>query len=280
MKVWDSATRQVSFEFPGHSAPVFSVAWHPDGRRIATAGSAGGQNTVKVWDAQTGRDTFSPIPLRPGTSAGPYQVVAFSPDGRYLVTGQLEGAVQIWDAGTGRIVPVLDVRTGQKSDVFATHAREIRAVVFSRKGGHMATASGDGTVKVWDATRLEVKQEPRLPPLRARVPGPSVNVAFSPDGSQLATGGAGNSVKLWDVQTGREVLPAFRGHSKEVYAVAFSPTDQRPGSPPGVRTVRSRSGTAAPESWSALSTATPGSSAASRSAPMASASIPAAATRR
>ena len=100
-------------------------------------------------------------------------------------------------------------------------------MVFSLKGGHLATASGDGTVKLWDATRLQEKQEPRRI-LQARVPGPSVNVAFSPDGQRLATGGAGNTVKLWEVQTGREVLPPFRGHSKEVYAVAFSPTDERP----------------------------------------------------
>ena len=58
VRVWDAVTGREKFNFPGHSAPVFSVAWHPDSRRIASAGSAGGQNTVKVWDARTGRDTF------------------------------------------------------------------------------------------------------------------------------------------------------------------------------------------------------------------------------
>jgi WD40 repeat protein/serine/threonine protein kinase len=217
VRVWDPATGGEVFDFPGHSAPVFSVAWDPDGRRIATAGSAGGQNTVKVWDGRTGRDAFPPIPVGPGTSAGPYQVVAFSPDRRYLLTGQLEGAVQLWDATTGQPVRTL-----------VTHEREVRAIVFSPRGGRLATASGDGKVMLWDATRLDVKQEPRLPPLPARVPGPSVNVAFSPDGQRLATGGEGNTVRIWDVQTGREVCSPFRGHSKEVYAVAFSPTDERP----------------------------------------------------
>jgi WD40 repeat protein len=215
VRVWDAATGRVSFNFPGHSAPVFSVAWHPDGRRVATAGSVGRQHAVKVWDASNGH-VHCEIPVDRGKSAGPYQVVAFSPDGRYLVTGQLEGAVQL-----------RDVTTGQPVRTLVTHEREVRALVFSPKGGHLATASGDGTVLLWDATRLGEEQDPRWR-LQARVPGPSVNVAFSPDGKLLATGGEGNTVKMWDVRTGREVRPPLRGHSKEVYAVAFSPAVECP----------------------------------------------------
>src|SRR5262249_15965710 len=103
-----------------------------------------------------------------------------------------------------------------------THDREIRAVVFSPDGNHLATASGDGMVKLWDAKRLDEKQDARLT-LLARVPGPSVNVAFSPDGRRLATGGGGNTVKVWDGEKGGERRATLRGHSKEVYAVAFSP---------------------------------------------------------
>ncbi len=212
VKVWDAATGRVSFNFPGHSAPVFSVAWHRDGRRIATAGSAGRQNAVKVWDASDGRVHFE-ISVGRDSSAGPYQVVAFSPDGRHLVTGQLEGAVQVWDA-----------RTGQEVGTLATHDREIRGLVFSRDGRRLASASGDGKVTLWDATRLDGKQQARLT-LRARVPGPSVNVAFSPDGRRLATGSEGNTVKIWDVEKGGELL-TLSGHSKDVYTVAFSPDDQ------------------------------------------------------
>jgi WD40 repeat protein len=194
---------------------VFSVAWHPDGRRIATAGSVGLQHAVKVWDASDGRVHFK-ISVGQDSSAGPYQVVAFSPDRRYLVTGQLKGIVEVWDA-----------RTGKQVHKLATHDREIRALVFSPDGRHLASASGDGKVKLWDATRLDEKQEPRFD-IRARVPGPSVNVAFSPDGRRLATGGEGNTVKIWDVEKDGECLATLRGHSKEVYAVAFSPNIEEP----------------------------------------------------
>jgi WD40 repeat protein/serine/threonine protein kinase len=188
VKVWDAANGRVTLDFTGHSAPVFSVAWHPDGSLIATAGSAGRQNDVRVWDARTGRDAFPPIPASRDSSAGPYQALAFSPDGLYLVTGQVEGAVQVWDA-----------RTGNRINTLGSHDREIRAVVFSPNGKLFATASGDGEVKLWDANRLNAKQAPRI--LHARVPGPSVNIAFSPDSRRLATGEGENAVKIWDVET-------------------------------------------------------------------------------
>jgi WD40 repeat protein len=219
VKVWDAQTGEVSAEFSGHKefsgrrVVIFCVAWHPKGGLIASAGL----DTVKVWDARTGREVFG-LPSVPGTTGVPYCAVAFSPDGRSLVTGNFNGAVQVWDAGTGREVGTL-----------VTHSREIRGVVFSRDGEHLASASSDGTVKLWDAKRLDSqrqdgKKAARLT-LRARVAGPGLNVAFSPDGRRLATGGEEKTVKIRDVQDGRE-LQTLRGHNGEVYAVAFSPDDE------------------------------------------------------
>src|SRR5439155_9475205 len=140
--------------------------------------------------------------------------MSFSPDGRYLVTGGGTGALQVWDAGTGQEVGGL-----------GTHDEDVRGVVFSRVGGHLASSSGKGEVKLWDVTRLDKeyldgKPAPRHT-LPARVPGPSLNMAFSPDGKRLAAGGENNLVKVWDVQTGN-VLQALPGHGGDVYTVAFS----------------------------------------------------------
>lgn len=222
-KVWDMQTGRMTSDFTGHSVVVFASAWHPDGRRIATAGSTGRELAVKVWDASDGHVHFE-IPAGRESSAGPFQAVGFSPDGRYLVTGKLEGTVELWDAETGQKVQVLDAGTGQTFDTFAAHDREIRALVFSRDGRHFVSASGDGEVRLWDAERLAEKQEPRLT-LQSRVPGPSVNVAFSPDGRRLATGGEKNKVRIWDVQTGKTLQTLEGEHSGEVYTLSFSPDE-------------------------------------------------------
>ena len=61
-----------------------------------------------------------------------------------------------------------------------------------------------------------------------RVQGFGNRVAFRPDSLRLATGGEGNTVKIWDAEKGGEALAILRGHTREVYAVAFSPSAERP----------------------------------------------------
>jgi WD40 repeat protein len=205
VKVWDVRSRQ-RIEFTGHQAVVFCVAWHPDGKRIASSGWDAERRVfvVKFWNART-REVDFEVAAGMETPA-----LAFSPDGEYLVTGGANRIVQVWNARTGEWVGTL-----------GSHDRQVQGLAFSGKGEHVASASADGAIELWDATRLGQEQTPRHI-LGARIGMGFRGMSFSPDGRRLVAGGEKTTVKIWDVKTGQE-LRTFHGHSRDVWATAFSP---------------------------------------------------------
>jgi WD40 repeat protein/serine/threonine protein kinase len=155
-----------------------------------------------------------------GHSGGVFGL-AFSPDGKTLTTGSLDGTVRIWNATDGRALWT-----------FPGRATEVVCVAFSPDGKRVAAANGvDRTVNVWDmATRKLIFS------LTGHT-SDAYGVAFSPDGKQIATGGWDRTVRLWDAAAGRElfILP---GHTAEVFNVAFSPDGKRLASAGNDKTVR------------------------------------------
>ena len=195
----------------GHTGYVTSVAFSPDGSRLASASFDG---TVKVWNAATTKETLT---IKGHT--GRVHCVAFSPDGSRLASGD-DDTVRLWDAVTGR--ETLTLRG---------HAASVTCLAFSPDGSRLASASDDGTVKVWDAvTGRETLT------LRGHT-APVTGVAFSPDGSRLASASEVGTVKVWDAATGQETL-TLKGHTGAVTGVAFSPDGLRLASASFDRTVK------------------------------------------
>jgi WD40 repeat protein len=215
-KVWDAAKRQAVLTLkmrptaPNDQwsvAAVFSVAFSPDGQRIATGSQ---DKKTMVWDAAKGQELLA---LKGHTAA--VLSVAFSSDGRRIATG----ACGWFDAGPGE-AKVWDAANGRELLTLKGHKGGVRGVAFSPDGRRIATGGTDRTARVWDAgTGRE------LLALKGHMDWVS-SVAFSPDGRRIATGSHDQTAKVWNAETGQELFP-LTGHTDRVRALAFSPDGER-----------------------------------------------------
>jgi WD40 repeat protein len=208
VKIWDLFASNNPLSLSGHGAAVYSVALDGDGRRLASASPD--DQTVILWDLADGR-------ILHRLTCMAFKV-AFSPDGRYLVTGEghpLEtarpGGLTVWDVETGREVHRL-----------VGHTRLVTSLAFSPGGRYLVSGSADprtqqpGEVKVWDTTTWK---EHSSAPLGSVVLG---GLAFNPDGSSVvALACSDNTVRLWEVPSLREIR-TYTGLGW-VQSVAFSP---------------------------------------------------------
>jgi WD40 repeat protein len=199
-RVWDTVTGRELLTLRGHTAPLASATFSPDGKRVATGCL---EKVAIVWDAQTGRELLTlkwPIGITPG---GP---LPLSPDWKRVV-GIGSGKMKVLDAETGRELVTLQSQTLPEG-----------LAAYSADGKRVAAWLADGTVKVWDA---ETGRE--LSTLKGHKTR-ALSVTFSPDGKRVAT--AASVAKVSDAETGQDLL-TLTGHTTGVVCVAFSPDGKR-----------------------------------------------------
>ena len=131
--------------------------------------------------------------------------VAFSPDGKQLVSGSDDNSIKLWEIGSGTCTSTLE-----------GHGRRVLSVAFSPNGDQLATGSRGRDIKIWDVALGKCIRtlEDHERPLNS--------VVFSPDGHIMASGSRGPIIRLWDTSS-YETIQTLEGHSNSVTSLAFSP---------------------------------------------------------
>src|SRR5262249_2682351 len=160
---------------------VYCVAFAPDGQQLMS-GSA--DRRVCIWSATPGKqltylEASDPVDaVRNFAHSGAVHGIAWSPDGRYAVTGSRDRVVSLWDVEQGRLLASL-----------VGHSGKVHAVAFAPDGQRVVSGAHDGTVRVWNT---EGGRE--LAPLCGPT-GNVTNVRFVAHGQRILTIAADVSIR-------------------------------------------------------------------------------------
>ncbi|MBE9067162.1 protein kinase [Leptolyngbya cf. ectocarpi LEGE 11479] len=180
----------------GHSSWVSTVAFNPKYRVLA---SGGWDDTVNLWDIQTGSLTMSLTGHARGING-----VAFSPLGQVLASCSDDDTIRLWNTGTGNLLHVLK-----------GHRHDVTSVAIGRRGSLLISGSEDRTVGVWNL------EQGKLVKVLSGNAGMIRCVDISPDEELVVSGGFDNKIRLWQLGTG-EIFRVLPGHLNSVNDITIS----------------------------------------------------------
>jgi len=184
--VRDSGTGRPLVTLNRDGLRMLSVAFSPDGRRVASGHQAG---LAFIWDAQTGKRLQLLGGVGAGSHRGPVWSAAFSPDGRRVATAGDDGAVRVWNPERGECLLNISNVTVPGGRVSFSHDGTRLAVVAGRNSAKILSAGDGQCLKTVPLTTLDE------PPYRC------LSAEFSPDGKLLVV--ASDLPHIWDIETGR-----------------------------------------------------------------------------
>jgi WD40 repeat protein/beta-lactamase regulating signal transducer with metallopeptidase domain len=220
LRVWDAATGREIRAIGGARARVDALVFSPDGKRIAAAGGT----FVGLWELASAKQILSTDgqneDFRFPHDSGPFNTIAFSPDGATLAAGARDGSLRFWKAATGEMIRTVS-------------GEPVTSLAFSPDGKLLAVGLTDHSVRLRDASGIREIKNISIPRNNGGssssngVPNASaIRVSFSPDGRVLLIeygGGYGHRVSLWEVATAKEFLKWDQTRGVTPVMVSFSP---------------------------------------------------------
>lgn len=169
--------------------------------------------------------------------------ITFSPRGGQLISGGVSGRVMVWDVSSGDFlyefgrlimsdqpsswVQSCESQEGEFKTIIEScyigkaHDGPILDLAINPEGSLMATASEDGTVKIWGFLGGYAAWVSGIEPVHT-INEDSISLAFSPDGTHLATGAPDGEVHVWDARDGRQLV-SLVGHTSYIHDLTFTP---------------------------------------------------------
>ncbi|WP_461256169.1 WD40 domain-containing protein [Treponema sp. R80B11-R83G3] len=195
IKLWDAASGKEIRTFSGHTSSVLSVAFSPNGKQVLSGYgsklfdySSDNNYQIKLWDVASGKEirTFS------GHSDSVLSV-AFSSDGKQIISGSEDGTIKLWDVASGRVIRTFSESSyGDDYDIYYS-------VAFSPDGKQVLSGSSDGSINLWNvASGQEIRT---FSGHTSQV----WSVSFSPDGTRILSSSSDTTTRIWDVTSGKEI---------------------------------------------------------------------------
>lgn len=182
VQVRDASTGDLRGSFAEHAQDIWAIKFSADGRSVVTGGTA---YEMKLWHWNPENfDEMTEVWRADLPKVGFADMIAFSPNGEWVLTGGDDKTVRIRSAKDGTLLESLSGHTG---NVFA--------VAFSPDGKLFASGGEDTTIRLWDATQDPPRE---IHKLRGHI-GVISSLAFSSDSRRLVSGSRDRTVKIWDL---------------------------------------------------------------------------------